>query len=40
VPEPVEWDDALVFKATDRAAGYLWYFPRTATGSTPDSASR
>jgi len=31
VPEPVEWDDALVFKATDRAAGYLWYFPRTAT---------
>jgi len=20
------WDDALVFKATDRAAGYLWYF--------------
>jgi flavin-dependent dehydrogenase len=23
VPEPVEWDDALVFKATDRAAGYL-----------------
>ncbi len=31
VPEPVEWDDALVFKATDRAAGYLWYFPRTST---------
>jgi len=31
VPEPVEWDDALVFKATDRAAGYLWYFPRTGT---------
>ncbi|RLM82134.1 electron transfer flavoprotein, partial [Halobellus sp. Atlit-38R] len=31
VPEPVEWDDALVFKATDRAAGYLWYCPRTAT---------
>lgn len=31
VPEPVEWDDALVFKATDRAAGYLWYFPRTDT---------
>ncbi|MCF2240857.1 geranylgeranyl reductase family protein [Halobacterium salinarum] len=31
VPEPVEWDDALVFKPTDRAAGYLWYFPRTDT---------
>ena len=31
VPDPVEWDDALVFKATDRAAGYLWYFPRTST---------
>ncbi|MFB6093468.1 MAG: geranylgeranyl reductase family protein [Halanaeroarchaeum sp.] len=31
VPEPVEWDDALVFKPTDRAAGYLWYFPRTET---------
>jgi geranylgeranyl reductase family protein len=31
VPEPVEWDDALVFKPTSRAAGYLWYFPRTAT---------
>ena len=31
VPEPVEWDDALVFKPTDRAAGYLWYFPRTPT---------
>ncbi|GAB6877824.1 geranylgeranyl reductase family protein [Halorubrum gandharaense] len=31
VPEPVEWDDALVFKPTDRAAGYLWYFPRTST---------
>ncbi|MFB6308481.1 MAG: electron transfer flavoprotein, partial [Haloarculaceae archaeon] len=27
--EPVPWDDALVFKPTDRAAGYLWYFPRT-----------
>ncbi|QGX96508.1 geranylgeranyl reductase family protein [Haloplanus rallus] len=31
VPEPVEWDDALVFKPTQRAAGYLWYFPRTST---------
>ena len=31
VEEPVEWADALVFKPTDRAAGYLWYFPRTAT---------
>ncbi|WP_144900808.1 geranylgeranyl reductase family protein [Halobellus captivus] len=31
VPEPVEWDDALVFKPTERAAGYLWYFPRTET---------
>jgi digeranylgeranylglycerophospholipid reductase len=31
VPEPVEWSDALVFKPTERAAGYLWYFPRTAT---------
>ncbi|SEH12040.1 geranylgeranyl reductase family [Natronorubrum sediminis] len=31
VKEPVEWDDALVFKPTDRAAGYLWYFPRTET---------
>lgn len=29
VPEPVPWDDALVFKPTTRAAGYLWYFPRT-----------
>lgn len=29
VPEPVPWDDALVFKPTKRAAGYLWYFPRT-----------
>ena len=29
--EPVPWDDALVFKPTDRAAGYLWYFPRTGT---------
>ncbi|AUX09765.1 electron-transferring-flavoprotein dehydrogenase [Halalkaliarchaeum desulfuricum] len=31
VPEPVEWNDALVFKPTERAAGYLWYFPRTET---------
>jgi geranylgeranyl reductase family protein len=31
VDEPVEWDDALVFKPTTRAAGYLWYFPRTST---------
>ncbi len=31
VPEDVEWDDALVFKPTQRAAGYLWYFPRTST---------
>jgi len=31
VDEPVEWEDALVFKPTERAAGYLWYFPRTAT---------
>jgi len=29
--EPVPWDDALVFKPTDRAAGYVWYFPRTDT---------
>ncbi|QLG61705.1 geranylgeranyl reductase family protein [Halorarum salinum] len=31
VPEPVEWTDALVFKPTKTAAGYLWYFPRTST---------
>ncbi|QKY19335.1 geranylgeranyl reductase family protein [Halolamina sp. CBA1230] len=31
VPEPVDWNDALVFKPTDRASGYLWYFPRTPT---------
>ncbi len=31
VEEPVEWEDALVFKPTERAAGYLWYFPRTST---------
>jgi flavin-dependent dehydrogenase len=27
----VPWKDALVFKPTKRAAGYLWYFPRTGT---------
>jgi geranylgeranyl reductase family protein len=31
VREPVSWSDALVFKPTRRAAGYLWYFPRTET---------
>jgi digeranylgeranylglycerophospholipid reductase len=31
VDEPVEWQDALVLKPTERAAGYLWYFPRTET---------
>jgi len=31
VDEPVEWSDALVFKPTQRSAGYLWYFPRTET---------
>ena len=31
VEEEVAWDDALVFKPTKRAAGYLWYFPRTST---------
>ena len=31
VDEPVEWSDALVFKPTERSAGYLWYFPRTPT---------
>ncbi|MEY7849859.1 geranylgeranyl reductase family protein [Natrarchaeobius sp. A-rgal3] len=30
VPEPVEWDDALVFKPT-KELGYLWYFPRSST---------
>ena len=30
VPEPVEWDDRIVFKPTDEL-GYLWYFPRTST---------
>jgi geranylgeranyl reductase family protein len=31
VDEEVPWKDALVFKPTQRAAGYLWYFPRTGT---------
>ncbi len=31
VDDPVEWSDALVFKPTQRSAGYLWYFPRTET---------
>jgi len=31
VEEPVPWEDALVFKPTERAAGYLWYFPRSPT---------
>ena len=31
VDSPVEWQDALVLKPTERAAGYLWYFPRTGT---------
>jgi geranylgeranyl reductase family protein len=31
VDDPVDWSDALVFKPTERAAGYLWYFPRTET---------
>jgi len=30
VPEPVEWDDRIVFKPTEEL-GYLWYFPRTST---------
>ena len=29
-PEPVEYDDAIVFKPTEEL-GYLWYFPRTET---------
>ena len=28
--EPVEWDNAIVFKPTAEL-GYLWYFPRTPT---------
>ncbi len=30
VPEPVDYDDAIVFKPTEKL-GYLWYFPRTST---------
>jgi electron-transferring-flavoprotein dehydrogenase len=30
VPEPVDWDDAIVFKPTEEL-GYLWYFPRSST---------
>jgi electron-transferring-flavoprotein dehydrogenase len=30
VPEPVEWEDALVFKPAEKL-GYVWYFPRTPT---------
>jgi electron-transferring-flavoprotein dehydrogenase len=30
VPEPVEYDDAIVFKPTEEL-GYLWYFPRSPT---------
>nr|WP_205254069.1 MULTISPECIES: geranylgeranyl reductase family protein [Halostella] len=30
VDEPVEWDDAIVFKPTEEL-GYLWYFPRSST---------
>lgn len=30
VPEPVDWDDALVFKPAEEL-GYVWYFPRTPT---------
>ena len=30
VPEPVEYEDAIVFKPAAEL-GYLWYFPRTAT---------
>ncbi|WP_227375559.1 geranylgeranyl reductase family protein [Haladaptatus halobius] len=30
VKEPVEWDDAIVFKPTEEL-GYLWYFPRSGT---------
>jgi len=30
IPEPVEYDDAIVFKPTEEL-GYLWYFPRTET---------
>ena len=30
VPEPVDYEDAIVFKPTQEL-GYLWYFPRSAT---------
>ena len=30
VPEPVDYDDAIVFKPTQEL-GYLWYFPRSET---------
>ncbi|MFC4246359.1 geranylgeranyl reductase family protein [Natribaculum luteum] len=30
VDDPVDWDDALVFKPTEEL-GYLWYFPRSST---------
>ncbi|WP_101296350.1 geranylgeranyl reductase family protein [Halegenticoccus soli] len=30
VDDPVEWDDAIVFKPTEEL-GYLWYFPRSPT---------
>ncbi|MGK2230189.1 MAG: digeranylgeranylglycerophospholipid reductase [Methanobacteriota archaeon] len=30
VDQPVDWDDALVFKPADEL-GYVWYFPRTPT---------
>ncbi|WP_224447373.1 geranylgeranyl reductase family protein [Haloprofundus salilacus] len=30
VKNPVDWDDAIVFKPTEEL-GYLWYFPRTST---------
>ena len=30
VPDPVDYDDAIVFKPTEEL-GYLWYFPRTST---------
>jgi len=30
VDEPVEWNDALVFKPAEEL-GYVWYFPRTPT---------
>jgi digeranylgeranylglycerophospholipid reductase len=30
VPEPVDYDDAIVFKPTEEL-GYLWYFPRSKT---------